>query len=89
MEKSSASSRTCPDQSLSQASIRSRFARRDRIVVALPAAAHAGKLSWLDELVQDVILEAKAGGKSLVRGGDGAQDRDPQGRPALCDPRGR
>src|SRR5271156_4221390 len=43
------------------------------LVVALPAAAHAGKLSWLDDLVQDVILEAKTGGKSLVRGGDGAR----------------
>ena len=43
------------------------------LVVALPGAAHAGKLSWLDDLVQDVILEAKAGGKSLVRGGDGAR----------------
>jgi hypothetical protein len=43
------------------------------LVVGLPAAAHAGKLSWLDDLVQDVIVEAKAGGKSLVRGGDGAR----------------
>lgn len=43
------------------------------LVVALPAAAHAGKLSWLDDLVQEVMLEAKAGGKSLVRGGDGAR----------------
>jgi hypothetical protein len=43
------------------------------LIVALPAAAHAGKLSWLDDLVQDVILEAKAGGKTLVRGGDGAR----------------
>jgi hypothetical protein len=43
------------------------------LVVALPGAAHAGKLSWLDDLVQDVIVEAKAGGKSLVRGGDGAR----------------
>ena len=35
--------------------------------------AHAGKLSWLDDVVQDVIVEAKAGGKGLVRGGDGAR----------------
>ena len=46
----------------------------------VPAASHAslarprqaGKLSWLDDVVQDVIVEAKAGGKRLVRGGDGA-----------------
>jgi len=37
-----------------------------------PGVVHAGKLSWLDDLVQEVILEAKAGSKSLVRGGDGA-----------------
>ena len=43
------------------------------LVVALPAAAQAGKLSWLDDVVQEVIVEAKAGGKSLVRGGDGAR----------------
>src|SRR5262249_15878482 len=34
--------------------------------------ARAGKLSWLDDLVQDVIVEAKTGGKRLIRGGDGA-----------------
>ena len=38
-----------------------------------PGVVHAGKLSWLDDLVQEVILEAKAGGKGLVRGGDGAR----------------
>ena len=38
-----------------------------------PGVAQAGKLSWLDDLVQEVILEAKAGGKGLVRGGDGAR----------------
>jgi hypothetical protein len=43
------------------------------LVLVLPGAASAGKLSWLDDLVQDVILEAKAGGKGLVRGGDGAR----------------
>jgi hypothetical protein len=43
------------------------------MVLVLPGVAHAGKLSWLDDLVQDVILEAKAGGKGLVRGGDGAR----------------
>ena len=38
-----------------------------------PVVAQAGKLSWLDDVVQDVIVEAKAGGKRLVRGGDGAR----------------
>ncbi len=38
-----------------------------------PATVHAGKLSWLDDLVQEVIVEAKAGGKRMVRGGDGAR----------------
>jgi hypothetical protein len=42
-------------------------------VLVLPGVANAGKLSWLDDLVQEVILEAKAGGKGLVRGGDGAR----------------
>src|SRR5512135_702889 len=39
-------------------------------VLALPASARAGKLSWLDELVQGIVLEAKAGGWAAVRGGD-------------------
>jgi hypothetical protein len=38
----------------------------------LPNPAQAGKLSWLDDVVQEVVLEAKAGGKAAVRGGDGA-----------------
>ena len=38
-----------------------------------PAVVHAGKLSWLDDVVQEVIIEAKAGGKGLVRGGDAAR----------------
>ncbi len=43
------------------------------LVLVLPGVASAGKLSWLDDVVQEVILEAKAGGKGLVRGGDGAR----------------
>jgi hypothetical protein len=41
----------------------------------LAGPARAGKMSWLDDLVQEVILEAKAGGKGLAReiGGDGAR----------------
>ena len=35
-------------------------------------SAHAGKLAWLDEVVQEVVREAEAGGKIVARGGDGA-----------------
>jgi hypothetical protein len=42
------------------------------MMLVSPGLARAGKLSWLDDVVQDVITEAKAGGKRLVRGGDGA-----------------
>jgi hypothetical protein len=42
------------------------------LVLAVPAPAWAGKLSWLDEVVQEVVLEAKAGGRAAVRGSDGA-----------------
>ena len=45
-----------------------------------PGLAQAGKLSWLDDVVQDVIVEAKAGGKRLVRGGDGARTELRTGR---------
>jgi hypothetical protein len=37
-----------------------------------PVPAWAGKLSWLDEVVQEVVLEARAGGRAVARGGDGA-----------------
>jgi hypothetical protein len=43
------------------------------IFCLVPGVARAGKLSWLDDVVQEVIIEAKAGGKRLVRGGDGAR----------------
>src|SRR5207253_1527201 len=45
------------------------------MLLGLPAAVRAGKLSWLDDVVQEVIVEAKAGSKGLVRGagGDGAR----------------
>lgn len=48
------------------------------IVVALSAVltmagpVQAGRLSWLDEVVQEVVREARAGGKQVARGGDGA-----------------
>ena len=40
--------------------------------LALPTSAHAGKLSWLDEVVQEVVRETRAGGKAVARGSDGA-----------------
>ncbi len=56
---------------------RSRFPRTVAMIFAAlalqPTLAQAGKLSWLDDFVQEVIVEAKAGGKQLVRGGDGAR----------------
>jgi hypothetical protein len=44
-------------------------------LLGTPGAVWAGKLSWLDDVVHEVMLEAKAGGKGLVRevGGDGAR----------------
>lgn len=44
-------------------------------VLALPLPARAGKLSWLDDVIQEVVLEAKAGGKATVREGHGAATR--------------
>jgi hypothetical protein len=41
--------------------------------LAHPSQARAGKLSWLDDVVQEVIVEAKAGGKQLVRESGGAR----------------
>jgi hypothetical protein len=41
-------------------------------VLASGQPAHAGKLSWLDDVVREVMAEAKGGGKALVRRGDGA-----------------
>jgi hypothetical protein len=42
---------------------------------SLTGPARAGKLSWLDDVVQEVIVEAKAGGKGLARevGGQGSK----------------
>ena len=42
------------------------------LMLVTPGVAQAGKLSWLDEIVQDVIIEARAGARRIVRGGDGA-----------------
>lgn len=45
------------------------------LLAGLPAGVRAGKLSWLDDLVQDVIHEARVSGQGLVRGagGDGVR----------------
>jgi hypothetical protein len=50
------------------------------LMLTSPGLVRAGKLSWLDDVVQDVIVEAKAGGKRLVRGGDGARTELRAGR---------
>lgn len=42
------------------------------MALALPASARAGKLAWLDEVVQQAVKEAEAGGKAAVRGSDEA-----------------
>ena len=43
-------------------------------LACLPAPALAGKVSWLDEVVQEVIIEARAGGKAAARAeGNGAR----------------
>ena len=44
-------------------------------LLGIPGSVWAGKLSWLDDVVHEVIVEAKSGGKGLVRevGGDGAR----------------
>ena len=38
------------------------------LLAAGPGTARAGKLSWLDDVVQEVIREAEAGGKAVARG---------------------
>jgi len=38
------------------------------LAVLAPSSAFASKLSWLDEVVQEVIVEAKAGGKVAAHG---------------------
>ncbi len=44
-------------------------------LLGMPGVVRAGKLSWLDDVVHEVIVEAKAGGKGLARefGNDGAR----------------
>jgi hypothetical protein len=42
------------------------------LALGLPAVVEAGKLSWLDEVVQQVVHEASLGGRAATRGGDAA-----------------
>jgi hypothetical protein len=39
------------------------------LVTALPRTATAGQLAWLDEVVQEVVREAKVGGRAAARDG--------------------
>jgi hypothetical protein len=52
----------------------STFRRLALVALAMTTAlsqARAGKLSWLDEVVQQVVREAEVGGRATIRGGDG------------------
>ena len=40
------------------------------VTLAFSSSAHAAKLSWLDEVVQEVVHEAKVGGRAAVRNSD-------------------
>ena len=42
------------------------------LVLTGGTSASAGKLSWLDDVVREVVREAEASGKVVARGGDGA-----------------
>jgi hypothetical protein len=42
------------------------------LLLTAPGMARAGKLSWLDDVVQEVVREAEAGGKAVARGSDEA-----------------
>jgi hypothetical protein len=42
------------------------------VLLAAPGTARAGRLSWLDDVVQQVVREAEAGGKTVARGSDTA-----------------
>ena len=57
-------------------------------LLCLPGSARAGKLSWLDEVVQQVVAEAKAGGRVAARGGGCRRDGRAGGGAAVR-PRGR
>jgi hypothetical protein len=42
------------------------------LLLTAPGMAWAGKLSWLDDVVKEVVREAEAGGKAVARGSDEA-----------------
>jgi hypothetical protein len=48
------------------------------LFLGLAGPARAGKLSWLDDVVREVIAETRSGGKSLVRGGEAAATELPR-----------
>jgi hypothetical protein len=39
-------------------------------LVILPSSARAGRLAWLDEVVQEVVRDARAAGRTASKGGD-------------------
>ncbi|QEH36127.1 hypothetical protein OJF2_46870 [Aquisphaera giovannonii] len=43
------------------------------MLLSTGGTARAGKLSWLDDVVREVIAETKSGGKALARGGEAAR----------------
>ena len=43
--------------------------------LAVPVLSEAGKVSWLDEVVQEVLIEARAGGKSAIGEGGATASR--------------
>jgi hypothetical protein len=43
------------------------------VLLGQAGPAQAGKLSWLDDVVREVIAEARAGSRSLVKGGEAAR----------------
>lgn len=45
------------------------------LVLAVATSAQAGKLAWLDDVVQEVVQEARAGAKTAARGADGQTAR--------------
>ena len=53
------------------------------VLLGLASPARAGKLSWLDDVVREVIAETRAGGKSLVRTGEAVRGPNFGGGAAL------
>ena len=49
-----------------------RWRSRCWALFAMPGTVRAGKLSWLDDVVKEVVREAEAGGKVVAKGTDEA-----------------